>query len=286
MFAGSQFYGIKRIFLNYAGLPNFFPFPYAVQHGWQATSTDFELDGKPPAILVWSKRIAGTYKQDKKDVKIITVGSFYIYVNDTENLSKGPKRGSILIVPHSSKNVKHKFSFDDLLKIILKIPEKYKPVSLLVYYLDLTPEFISFFSDFEILCNGNIDDQNFIYNFNANIDQFHTVFSDSINSATLFAGFRGLEIIFYSLQTEIVENSNIYFTDSYFEKSDKILKDLFSTFNNKLLISELGFESKLSKLEMRKLIIKGYFNTIFIKNFIYELFKNKRKNRFTDLPNP
>jgi hypothetical protein len=273
MYPGARFYGIKEIMLGYAHLPKFLPFPVAIHHGWHRDVHDFEAVAKPPEIWVWSERIAREMIRFYPRNKIRIVGSFFCYLMESikNELPPKEKNGSICIPPHSSHFAKTEYSVDKFARALDQLGDDFKPVTVMLYYLDMDPHTVSAYKSFgfNVVSNGNLFDENFLRNFIHNVyDKKHCIFSD-LGSGVIYAGYLGLNLHHLELPSQVKNLGNPHLTKEYIETSFRFDKDFLLSINSASINEEMGANHLLSPQELRRAILRNYFTWSFVRTFTY-----------------
>ncbi len=269
MYPGCSFYGIKEILLSYARLPKYFPFPVAVQHGWQYVATSFEASAKPPEIWVWSERIAKDYERLYPKNKIRVVGSFFSYFMKSINTddSNKYKRGSVCITPHSSHFAKTEYSIDEYIRSLCALGNQYMPITVMLYYLDMNPTIVDAYkkAGFNVVTNGSLFKSDFINKFIQNVsDKQYCIFSD-IGSAVFFCADLGLDLLRLDIQSEYLNMGNVHMPDHVDPvHAADLNQKLFRSWDRETYSLELGKPYLLSPSEMRNLILSNYFSPEFL----------------------
>lgn len=288
MYSGTDFYGINEIFMNYAGLPGYIPLPVAVQHGWQYQPTTFEIDSNPPEIWIWSERMADLYSQKFPNHRVRVIGSFFCYIcNELKGrLPIVEKKGSIVIPNHSTHHIGVKYSAEEYAKLLNNLDEKYKPISVLLYYLDLNESTIQAYTKygFDIRCNGSLYDSKFLYNFINNVyDKEYFITPGDFGSATFYAMYLGLKPYIFGPISSYYGSGAIYKRDIARIKASEndelgLLRHINNNLNMDTVNQELGVDYLLPKKELREIILKNYTPKVvctILKRKIYKLFMSK-----------
>jgi len=293
MYAGTEFYGINEIFMNYAGIPSYIPLPVAVQHGWQYQPTTFEIDSKPPEIWVWSKRMAELYSQAFPEFRVRITGSSFCYLYD-ELKKVEPivgRKGSIVIPNHSTHHIGVKYSAEEYAELLYNLDEKYKPISVLLYYLDLNKDTVSAYTKygFDIRCNGSLFDSNFLVNFINNVnDKEYCIAPGDFGSGVFYAMYMGLKphqlgslSSYHGL--DIVFKNDITRIKSYENDELGLRKKINNNLTLDMVKQELGVEYLLSKDELRKIIFNNYTPKVvytLLKRKIYWQFVHEKEKKY------
>ena len=268
MFPGSDFYGIKEILLEYAGLPKFLPLPVAVQHGWQFTAHAFEVSANPPEIWVWSDRIAKELEVYCPKERIRVIGSFFCYLlkNLPPDYMNGEKKGSICTPPHSSHLITAEYSVEKFSESLLNIPDDYKPISVMLYYLDMDDSIVKAYEDrgFRVVTNGSLFDHNFLLNFLGNIKGKKYCIFGELGSSVFFSAYCGLDIHAIDTPVTAINKGNPHVTNEMHRNFYQYSREVLNEWNEDYLLSELGCNHIYSRKELRNLILSNYFSFRFI----------------------
>lgn len=269
MYAGAGFYGIRETLLAYAKLPGFLPLPVAVQHGWLRYATTFETSGNPPEIWVDSQRIASELAAFYPKNKIRIVGSFYYYLMGLLKNELPPvvRSGSICIPPHSSHFVSTVYSVEDFAHKLTKLGNEYKPITVMLYFLDMISSTIETYEKygFKVVSNGSLFEANFLKNFVRNVhDKQHCIFSE-LGSGVLFAADMGLNLIHIDIESRHVNLGQKHGTDEQRSGIKMFDEKFIRSLDKDQVALELGKRYLLSPSELRKAILRNYFTWSFAK---------------------
>jgi hypothetical protein len=273
MYSGTDFYGIRKTLLSYAKLPDCLPLPVAVQHGWQLVVTPFETVGNPPEIWVWSERIATEYYKLYPSSKVRVVGSPYCYLKKLlpENTLPVNRSGSICIPPHSSHFVSTEYSVEKFAQSLDELGDEYKPITVMLYYLDMNIRTISEYEKYgyKVVSNGSLFDNVFLSNFIQNVyDKQHCIFSD-FGSGVLFSADLGLNLVHMQIKSRSVSKGDKYLNpdDEMVSKTRLLRENFFQELDRELTDLELGKPYLLSPSELRRVILRNYFTWGFLRTY-------------------
>lgn len=291
---GNNFYGIGNILKRYAGLPGFIPLNFRMQHGisfWNRyTSFDKSLDfvnfyklhkKKGNMFLIFNEDYLPCFhKENIYNVKAI--GAPLIYMDDFIKKVKtrvNKRSGTIVFPHHSTHHFRPSTDFDNYAKQLTVLPKKFHPIKICMYYLDIEKGYDKPFKEkgFEILCNGRLDSQNFLYNFINNIITFEYATSNcKSGSAGYYSVYLGGKFFSYGPSFKSVPVTKYgechqgrdfinYCPDDSYSFPIENVDDY--EHQRKIVNRELGIRSKLSKKEMRKMIL-GAINRQFLKMMV------------------
>jgi hypothetical protein len=277
MYSGTGFYGIRKTLLSYAKLPVWLPFPVAVQHGWQPFATPFEALGNPPEIWVWSEKIATEHSRFYPSNKIRVIGSIFCYVKRSLPKKTLPvnRCGSICIPPHSTHFVSMEYSVEKFAQALDGLGDEYKPITVMLYYLDMNTRTISEYEKygFRVVSNGSLFDEAFLNNFIHNVyDKQHCIFSD-FGSGVLFSADLGLNLVHMQIKSRSINRGDKYLNldDEAVSKSRLLRENYFQALDRELIDMELGKSYLLSPSELRRVILRNYFTWDFLRTFSQRL---------------
>lgn len=285
MFPGSGFYGIREILLEYSRLPKFLPLPVAVQHGWQRFPHAFEASASPPEIWVWSLRLKHELESFYPAERIRVVGSFFNYLlaNRGIKLPFDKLVGSICIPPHSSHFAETLYSIDEFIEQLKMLGEEYKPVTVMLYYLDMSKPTVDAYerAGFKVVTNGTLFDEQFLNRFVSNVSgKRYCVYSD-LGSGVLYAASLGVKPFRINSPSQVVNKGNHYITEKMISEVSAFDDEFVKSMTSEKVSEEMGLGFMLTPSQMRALIIRNYFTFSFAKVLLrrglgvpYRWFKN------------
>lgn len=278
MYAGAEFYGIRETLLAYAKLPGFLPLPVAVQHGWLRYATTFETSGNPPEIWVDSQRIASELEAFYPKNQIRIVGSFYYYLMALLKNELPPvvRSGSICIPPHSSHFVSTVYSVEDYARKLNELGNEYKPITVMVYFLDMINSTIETYEKygFRVVSNGSLFEVNFLRNFVRNVhDKQHCIFSD-LGSGVLFAADMGLNLVRMDIDSRYINLGQKHGTDEQRSSIKMFDEKYIRSLDKDQVALELGKRYLLSPRELREAILRNYFTRCFAKRLAVNVLRS------------
>lgn len=281
MYPGCNFYGIKQIFLEYAGLPTWLPFPVAVQHGWYYRATTFESSSNPPEIWVWSDRIANDMEQFYPREKIRVVGSFFYYFleNKKHYFDQVKAKGSILLPTHSSHFVKTLYSIDEFAKNVSLLSSAKKPITTMLYYLDMNDASVSEYKkyDFDVVTNGSLYSIKFIENFYNNIKDKEWCIYSAITSGVFYSKICGLKLHHIPTMVNYENNGDEHTIIDNPENMNLYVEKILADTSDGLLKDEMGQSYIINRADLRKLILRKYLDISFLKMYSKFILKNSIK---------
>ncbi len=168
LFKPNSFYGIDSIIKEYCSIPHEkllkVVFPHGVSYSryfvWEA-----EKNTTIPCIYYYSPHRYEIYKKKTNKI-IIPAASPFIYL--TELLKYQPKpvrKGTIFFPSHSTHHVTATFNFDKIIADIEQLEDKYKPVTICIYWKDFNLGHHKLFEErgFRVVSAGHMFDPWFLY---------------------------------------------------------------------------------------------------------------------------
>jgi hypothetical protein len=286
---GNNFYGIGNILKKYAGLPWFIPLNFRIQHGVIlfsifksledcAVNVDFYVPNeKSTVLLIFSEHYIGYFhKQNMMNVRAI--GAPIIYMDKFINRMKRIERKGTIVFPnHSTHYTDCIADYDLYAEQLTELPSKFQPITVCMYYLDIEKRYDKPFRKrgFDIVSNGSLWCQEFLYNFISNVSGFEYATSNhNASSAAFYSIYLGLKYFRYGPAIEYKLKD--YYAEKY-QKDYSIMQNTHAyqfpieqcenyQYQKEIADKELGVASKLSKAEMRSMIL-GAINAQFMKTY-------------------
>ncbi|WP_338791053.1 methyltransferase, TIGR04325 family [Bernardetia sp. MNP-M8] len=301
---GNNYYGLGNILKKYAGLPYWIPLNFRIQHGikfFSVTSEDnvkeqlsFYLPkGDSSLFLMYSDKEKEFVKSylGNKDQNIKNIGAPIIYLDPfLEKVKKEnpiiEKKGTVAFPSkgtHFSNVVTDYTAYADMLD---NLPEKYKPIKVCMYYLDIERGKDKPFREkgFEVVQNGKLLSQDFLQNFYLNtLSCEYATSNDLLSSPVYYSIYFGLKFFEFGPNVKY-ENLEEDWHSAYAkerEESKKLapyrfpIEDVENIDRQRQIANkELGVKHKMSKSELRKFILSQLDY-----QFIRKIFKPNNKQK-------
>jgi len=287
------YYGIGKIFKEYAGFPRWLPLPVSVQHGWTTITSKHDARYNAVENWYWSKTLEKKYQANFPGLKTRTIGAPFLYLLKMLNYTEpNEKQGSIVFPSHSSKLIAMKCDFNTYADLLDELPEEYKPITICMYYLDQEKGLDQPFKNkgFEIVNNGNsLYDVSFLKNFIQNTHGKKYAFSNQMTSALLFASAMGLQSHFYGPEFEVESSDPNYIHLDYNQHHRQWESEYAKLFHfpncdlqaqQNFVSEELGESYVLSKQSMKILL----YRHIFARSYLSKLFSRFKSSLGTKFP--
>ncbi|WP_020526902.1 hypothetical protein [Flexithrix dorotheae] len=266
----SQLYGYGIELKKYGLYPNLLPLPVHCNHG--ITFLDYpvktDLENGLPVMLVFSERMQKIWLRYSKKPCYVVKNPFAIY-KDRNNIKKDVNaKGSVFFFSHSTAHTNVEIGLENIIYELEKLPEKFKPITICFYYLDILKGAHKYFMDrgFECVTAGNPLHPDFIKRFYNIIKSRKYGLSNSIGSHLFY-------LVDLGLPFSLIGNPPIYknISDPNFNKGVLInnsdhksyviklftgLFDKISPEQKELVNSELGLKNSIGRLSFIFLIYK------------------------------
>ena len=185
-------YGFNSIIRKYAKFPSYLPLPCHVEHGWNAhyKPRKNDTDTKKPLMMVFAKRSIKPWKEASKVPVAISGSPFIHYKNMHKITPKANAKGTVAFPSHQTYFVKKKFDIENYCQKLKKLPKKFQPVTVCLFWLDYLEQ-ADFFrkKGFKVTTAGYkiANSLEFVRNYYDILSSHKYTTSDSIDSPTFYA---------------------------------------------------------------------------------------------------
>jgi hypothetical protein len=261
-------YGLENLMLDEAELNHLIPIIPHYDHGWCLLDGAVKSVAETPAkeYFSWNKRMMDLHKSLKKKTYII--GSPFIYFVDKYNIQKNKKKNTIFFLGHSTPKIKTIFNISKLFDNLNNLPNYLKPIDICLHYNDIHLEKIFLENGFNVRCAGNIISNSYPKKFFEILTDYNYSCSNVLGTYVLYSLY--IDIPFFLIGGEITfDNFGLDKNvprkyKSFQSKTSRIFFQLFKKFNKKityeqkkLIDCELGLKDKISKNDLRKIILQS-----------------------------
>ncbi len=305
---GNTFYGIGQIMKRYAKIPLILPLNCRIQHGIKffylyndidavKEHASFYISGDP-TCLFWVHNDKNTNFFRKNGVSnVISMGSPVIYMDSYLDVLKrrNKPKGTIAFPCKSTHGINIKMDYTEYSKMLANLPDRFKPIKVCMYYLDIENGKHQAFIDkgFDVVSNGSLQSQDFLYKFFLNsMSCEYATSNDPLSSATYYCIYAGLKYFYYGPEMTFSTEKELLGHSQYAAERLKA-KDFCpyqfpiedcDNYERQLKIAnfELGLASKKSLKQIRTLILKS-INRSFLKRYLSKILsRHFIKQLFTD----
>ena len=281
MYQDNNWYGHRKVFLDYCNINYNYNALAATQHGWMPIAHRHILgkrsfDSVIP-FLCWSKSVEQLVK--KYTTNTHTIGAPFIYLHEIKKKKKYNSKGTLVFPTHNTPEIKTQFKHEKLIDIVESQEEG--PYTVCLYYTDHKKKNINIYKKkkWKVVCCGNRRDENFLFKLYNHISNAKSVVCSELTSPLFYSMYlnKKTRIInkykiknrYYSISEVEMWNFEIssykFFKKRYpsiFKKGLKLKK------GKELADIELGTKYLKSKKTIKKLM--GWDN--FLKIYLAKLF--------------
>jgi hypothetical protein len=206
IFEPNDYYGQAAVLKGYLGLPKFYGLKAVLQHGlvFDDFVWDAELNANLPVFFSPSLVRAKLF-QSKTYKPCVPIGFGFLYAMKLfqkrfPELESLPLRsGTIAFPSHSTHHIKANFNFEEYSEILDRLPDKFKPVVVCIYWRDFLlnrhQEYLK--RGFKVVSAGHIYDPLFSFRFYDICRQFKYATSNDLGTH-LFASVKSGCSFFYA----------------------------------------------------------------------------------------
>ncbi|CAK8724228.1 hypothetical protein LDFHOB_14050 [Candidatus Electronema aureum] len=235
----------------------------------------------------WSLDIAKKFKSKYPDIKYRVIGAPFLYclknINYIHEESEF-KKGSIVFPFHSTENIEIGFDYEEYCKMLIDLPDEYKPVTICIYHNDKKKQKDKIFIQhgFEVVCNGdNPCDDNFLYNFVKNVHGKKYLFTNEWSSAMHYASIMEIMVYLYGPSVSLIKSCDDNYQVDYSNKCWRPFKEEYRKYylfpngdeERQVVIAnkELGMDSILSVRKMNFFLWKNVFTVKYMSTIFKEI---------------
>jgi hypothetical protein len=192
----NDFYGQASVLKQYVGYPNRYSLKAVLEHGLFFDDWMWDVDRFARLPLLFSNSTFRSEIHRRKTGKpSIPIGFGYLYAMTNFNSIHGVKsdramrEGTIVFPSHSTHHIKAVFDHGRYAKKLNELPDKYKPISVCIYWKDFLHGHHSFYEKegFRIITAGHIYDPDFLYRFHDICRRFKYSTSNNIGGHLFYS---------------------------------------------------------------------------------------------------
>lgn len=289
MFQDNNWYGHRKIFLDYCNIKKNYPSFASIQHGWCVFDIRKTLGRrkfkKYIPFLCWSSGVKKILTKNNS-INSHIVGSPFIYLH--KMLKKKKLGNGVLVFPsHSTPEVKVVINHKKLIKEVEK--DENPPFTVCLYYTDYKPSIIKLYKKkkWKVVCCGSRSDEKFLFKLYDHILSARKVICTELTSPLFYS-------MYLNKKTRIL-NQYISKNNKFYFSKVKMWKFEVSTYNffykNYPKLFKKGIDLKSAKklanneLGLKYLKSKDYIKKVMGWNSYFKIFLSFLISKFIDLKN-
>lgn len=191
-------------------MPRFFPLYVYTHHGvylWNKPHVK-ELNTKYEGILLFTEELKDKWEREVKGAKLIRTipHPYLLYLKRTSFKLNGNRKGSLFFFSHSTWDTEIKTNYNLLKKKLDSLESQFRPVRIVLHFIDILKEKHILFEQmgYEIICFGNMYNNNFVENLYNALGTTKYVLSNAIGSHTFYAINIGIPFSLIDTHTNII----------------------------------------------------------------------------------
>jgi hypothetical protein len=190
MFQDNNWYGHRRILLDYCKIKQDYNSLSSIQHGWNNFTSRKSLGKRKLKnfipYLCWSNEVKKMMSSDKS-INTHIIGSPFIYLHELKKNNFFNSKGTIVFPSHSTPEIDVILSHKKLIEIVEK--QEKGPYTVCLYYTDYKKKNINIYKKkkWNIICCGNRANKNFLYKLYHYIGNSNTIVCTELTSPLFYA---------------------------------------------------------------------------------------------------
>lgn len=270
------YYGAFSVLKQYASLESFMlpPLKLGLQHGYVFEMHTWEQSKLDLRNLVWSEKVVKMYQEHTSNKNIFAIGAPFFYAESllsAEEIKEEKKKlgKNLLAFPmHSSVCCDTDFDPNKFLSILEEEKKHFESVRVCMYWKDILRGAHKVYLEhgFDCVCNGHINDINFLRRQKALFEIADATISNGIGSHVGYS-------VFMNKPHKLIDDTYEYRGGDGAQLTDMMTKSNFKKVENAFLESQeyvitknqldvvdefWGISSFKSKEELRKLLLDLY----------------------------
>lgn len=275
----SEIYGFGKWIREYCGYPRFLPLCIYTDHGPPIldvplrqeieSGAPYQFCHSPTLVQKWRKRL-------KKEASVLY--SPFIFCRRKRNFYKSRiAEGTLAFPAHTTANIDDNSDMEVYIKQLLKLPKRFQPVSVCLYYDDIKKNKHKIFQKYKIpiYTAGYYFDERFTERFYEILKNFKYATSNTAGSYLYYAVEMGIPFSIYGQKQKYVNknDSNLstgeydpYKLSAFYRRLDGMFRGL----NTKVIPEQkdfvevnLGLKDGLEPDGMKKILYKSFFIWLF-----------------------
>jgi len=201
-------YGANSIVKKYARFPLWLPLPCHMEHGWTAISSALasDLSVKKGLMLVYSQRRQDAWRKESAVPSAIIGSPFVLYRRMNKIMLESTATGTIVFPSHSTNELDAVFDIDDFCGQLNAIPEKFKPVTVCLHFIDVNKGLDKHYikNGLNVVSAGPKHNLDFVNNFYEIVSKHKYSCSNEVGSYSFYCVEMGLPFFLIGESPEII----------------------------------------------------------------------------------
>jgi len=285
----AEVYGFGKWIREYCNYPWYLPLCIYTDHGppMSDTPSKQELESGAPYLFFHSLALAKKWKEITKKEGFVLYSPF-VYYRRKKNLHRSPNaRGTLAFPAHTNINIEDQSDVGTYIKQLLKLPRKFQPVSVCLFYDDIKKGKHRIFQKYKIpiYTAGYYYNDRFTERFYDILKNFKYATSNKVGSYLYYAVEMGLPFSIYGQKQKYINKGDPNLSageyDSY--KLSALYRRIHRMFNGlhtkispeqkRFVEINLGLRDGISPPQMRNILYKSLFQWVFSSRPIMWFFK-------------
>lgn len=268
----AEIYGFGKWIRKYCSYPRFLPLCISTDHGAPTRSQPIksELESSAPVQFYHSSLLVNEWKSlSKKDAHVLY--SPFVFCKNINKYKKSPDaKGTLAFPAHTTMHMENESDVEEYIKQLLKLPPKFKPISVCLYYYDILKEKHKIYQKYKIpiYTAGYYLDERFTERFYQVLRNFKYATSNIGGSYLYYSVEMGIPFSIYGQEPLYLNRGDSNFAlgkyisydqDVFYREMHKLFGGLHTkiTFDQKEFVeNNLGLKDGVKPDKMRKILYK------------------------------
>lgn len=205
----TAFYGMSHLLHAVTGIPSPYVKRIHLDHGIildQKVPDQYLANTTADLIFVDTKVRLGMVSQKSQ---AYVLGPLFVRYRRKLNFKYNPSAAGTIVFPtHSSHHLEVKMDWEDYAISLKSLPQKYQPITVCMYWLDILKGENKHFEKhgIEVISNGHMFDSNYAFNFYSNLTKFRYASGNEPGSFLFYAIEIGMPFFFFGPNAVLIND--------------------------------------------------------------------------------